>query len=171
MINHSSHESNAILQVRDEGIAVVAQQEIPQGSQILFNYHPHGTLRFFVRAYGFVNNEGPHHQIFYLSTTLDIKVSITSRHDMIRVLERKVGRTRISYHLTDDMISTFHKNEDTWAAAAAGCCRIVLDSIIHNVNDRSTISHVADQYRECNIAILERCIVDLECWAHLYPVE
>ena len=110
MINHSSHESNAILQVRDEGIAVVAQQEIPQGSQILFNYHPHGTLRFFVRAYGFVNNEGPHHQIFYLSTTLDIKVSITSRHDMIRVLERKVGRTRISYHLTDDMISTFHKN-------------------------------------------------------------
>ena len=171
MINHSSHESNASLQVQDKGMAVVAQQDIPQGSQVLFNYHPQGTLRFFLRAYGFVNDEGPHHQMFYLSTTLNIKVSISSRHDMIRVLERKVEPIHISYHLTDDIILTSHQNEDEWAAAAAGCCQIVLDSIIQNVKDRSSLCHVADQYRECNISILERCIADLKCWARLFPVE
>ena len=56
LINHcSSLSSNAALEIRSDGVAVVATRLIQEHEEVLFDYHPNATLSLLLRNYGFVD--------------------------------------------------------------------------------------------------------------------
>jgi hypothetical protein len=187
LINHASGTSNAVIEIRaDHGVAVVAKDVIPANTEVLFDYHPNATLRFFLRGYGFVNQHGPWHQVFRVDQTrmkINISVSGTFEEGTIIRLAR-VEQNGMTFTLTDDspspQSSPAHSKyapgqSEVWldrclSRAAATCCRVVLQTILESVPDRTNRT-VADQYRECNIALLEHCIGDLESLANLYHID
>jgi hypothetical protein len=159
---------------------------IPANTEVLFDYHPNATLRFFLRGYGFVNQHGPWHQVFRVDQTrMKINISVSGTFEegtMIRLA--RVEQNGMTFTLTDDspspQSSPAHSKyapgqSEVWldrclSRAAATCCRVVLQTILESVPDRTNRT-VADQYRECNIALLEHCIGDLESLANLYHID
>ena len=178
LINHASGRANSVIEIRaDHGVAVVAKDVIPANTEVLFDYHPNATLRFFLRGYGFVNHHGPFHQVFRVDLTrMQIKISVSACGEGTMIRLARVEQNGMTFTLTDEPPPPAHAQRDVWmdpslqVAAAATCCRVVLHTILESVPDRTNRT-VADQYRECNIALLERCIGDLESLANLYHLD
>lgn len=80
LINHGgAMDANAALDLRPEGIAVVAKTTISAGKEVLFDYHPNATLRSLLRCYGFVDCfSNPVRQIFWVEwSRIEIDVAST----------------------------------------------------------------------------------------------
>jgi hypothetical protein len=179
LINHASGRANSVIEIRaDHGVAVVAKDVIPANAEVLFDYHPNATLRFFLRGYGFVNHHGPFHQVFRVDLTrMQIKIAVSACGEGTMMRLARVEHYGMTFTLTDEPPPPppAHAQQDVWLdpslqVAAATCCRLVLHTILESVPDRTNRT-VADQYRECNIALLERCIGDLESLANLYHLD
>ena len=182
MINHHGTCANSIMEIRDQGVAIVTTQDIAVGREVFFNYHPNATIRFMLRGYGFIPTTGPYHQVFRVEqTNIHLQISIISllheeESNCMVQLERvnyqsRAGSSIMTFVLTDrPMTSILLEHDAHVTKAAVGCCRIVRDSIIGSVNGYRNLETIADQYRECNISLLERCIGDLESVLDLYTL-
>ena len=79
LINHGgAMHANAALELRPEGVVVVAKTTISAGEEVLFDYHPNATLRTLFRGYGFVDCfSKPVRQIFRVELSR-IEIDVTS---------------------------------------------------------------------------------------------
>jgi hypothetical protein len=80
LINHGGCTgANATLELRPEGVAVVAKATISAGEEVLFDYHPNATLQSLLRGYGFVDCfSAPVRQVFRVEfSRVEIDVNST----------------------------------------------------------------------------------------------
>ena len=79
LINHGgAMHANAALDLRPEGVVVVAKTTISADEEVLFDYHPNATLRCLLRGYGFVDCfSNPIRQIFRVEWSR-IEIDVTS---------------------------------------------------------------------------------------------
>jgi hypothetical protein len=192
MINHSSDDSNTRLDLRPEGVAVIATKSLEAGEEVLFNYHPDScTLRFLLRSYGFVDRCSNFKQQIFEAKGTNFKIDITSTNSgIIRVAGIQIddGNGALLLRLTDeaeteqtsrrssqeclllndDIESLSHTN--LWAA---NLCRYVLEDFLEKRQSQSiegatdsqpsdTDSAAAHAYFECNLVLLRKSIQGLE---------
>jgi hypothetical protein len=79
LINHGGCTgANAALELRPEGVAVVAKATISAGGEVLFDYDPNATLRSLLCGYGFVDCfSAPLRQVFRVELSR-VEIDVTS---------------------------------------------------------------------------------------------
>jgi hypothetical protein len=164
LINHDSTNSNAALQIRSEGIAVVATRKIRTHDEILFDYHPGATLSSLLQNYGFVDSSSIHQRQILKSWNGLIQVDIakTSLHGMLKLAsteyDQSTGRLKVVIRDHDKLLQP--STLGSWYGLhrlAASACFLLMDQLEDHVGGNA----VAASYRQSTYQLLQRTWLDL----------
>eukprot|EP00978_Attheya_sp_CCMP212_P034471 scaffold144533_cov53-Attheya_sp.AAC.1 len=168
MINHDTELHNTKLEVRPDGIALVATAKVDTGDEFLFDYHAHGTLRFFLRSYGFVANT-PCRQVFRASRCIELDITANASTSMMQLIKIDYfpSSQRLVFVIDDlsDVDGQLPLHEMMkYQTLACNCCRIVMldyeRSPKDEMNSYSSIE-TAIEYQKACLQLLQRAYQDL----------
>jgi hypothetical protein len=168
MINHDTERHNTKLEVRPDGIALVATTRVDTGDEFLFDYHAHGTLRFFLRSYGFVANI-PCRQVFRVSRCIELDITANSSTSMMQLTKiNYFPSTQRFVFVIDDLSDIDGKRPlhemMKYQTLACNCCRILILDYDGSVkDDMKSCSSVktAIEYKKACLQLLQRAYQDL----------
>jgi hypothetical protein len=182
LINHSSSSSlsNAALEIRSDGVAVVATQLIKEHEEVMFDYHPNATLSLLLRNYGFVDDgssalSSHHHQKRQILTTwngmvqVDIAVTTSPRvgatnTTMVQVESSEYCATtgKLLFILRDGANVLPPKSFETWLALhrlAASACFLLMEQFGEPQPGSKNVTAVL--YRDATYQLLHQAYLDL----------
>jgi hypothetical protein len=173
LINHDSQHYNAGLEIRPEGVAVVSTKAIGTNEEILFDYHPGATIRFFLRSYGFIDSVRQRQGFKAFAGVVELDISVTTTGGMLRLVkfdqDEFSGRLRLVIRDDYSCPKSYQKEHAIEVliqvhAFAAATCTLLIDELSCCKEGENT----ASVYREANRDLLERAQQDLNVVASMF---